>query len=323
MGNSRPTSAYAAAVASSLIIGLSFIFVKLALTEADPLDTLAHRFTLSFLAAMVPFAFGWVRLQSSWRDMLRILPLALLYPIAFFAFQAYGLLYATSSEAGIIHATVPILTMLLAAYVLKERSSLGQKLCTFLSVAGVIYIFAMKGLQLQATSMKGILLILISALSLAGYSVLAKKLSQRQIPMLDMTYVVTIAGFLGFNAIAVTRHSFAGTLGQFWQPLTHSTFTLSVFYLGVASSFISIFLSNFALSRLDASKASVFNNLATVVTIVAGVLFLGERLEYFHIVGAIVIVAGVVGSNMLGRRKSPLPKESLLLRDHTKPGRSV
>jgi len=296
--------AYTAIIVYSTIVGLSFLFGKLALTVTSPLDSLAHRFTISLIAATIPVLFGWIKLQLKPRDLLTILPLAVFYPSMFFAFQAYGLQFTSSAEAGIIHATVPIFTMIAAAYFLKERTTKVQKLATLLSVAGVIFIFVMKGTSIDISNVKGTLLILLSALSLAGYSVLARKLSGRM-KVMTMTYMMTAIGFLVFNFIAVSQHIAKGTISHYFDPFASPVFLMSILYLGVLSSLISSLLSNYALSKLEASKVSVFNHLATLVSVIGGFAFLGEKLAYYHLIGAAVIVVGVLGANMgaLGKRK--------------------
>ncbi|WP_139990461.1 DMT family transporter [Paenibacillus paridis] len=293
--------AYSAIVIYSIIVGLSFLFGKLALSVASPLDSLAHRFTISFAAATIPVLFGWVKLKLTLKDLLAVLPLAVFYPSMFFAFQAYGLQFTSSAEAGIIHATVPIFTMIAAAYFLKERTTKLQKLSTLLSVAGVIFIFAMKGSSIDLANVKGTLLILLSALSLAGYSVMARRLSSRM-KVMTMTYVMTAIGFLAFNLMAVGSHLADGTLGHYFAPITHPVFLISILYLGVLSSLVSSLLSNYALSKLEASKVSVFNHLATLVSIIGGFIFLNEQLAYYHFVGAAVIIVGVLGANAAGRK---------------------
>ncbi|NLB23122.1 MAG: EamA family transporter, partial [Clostridium sp.] len=54
---------YLAAVSYSIIIGLSFLFTKLTLDVADPFEILAHRFTVSFIAILIPVLFKWVKVQ--------------------------------------------------------------------------------------------------------------------------------------------------------------------------------------------------------------------------------------------------------------------
>ncbi|MED4582926.1 DMT family transporter [Brevibacillus choshinensis] len=306
--------AITAAILNAIIVGLSFIFVKMALTVASPIDTLAHRFTFAFVAATIPVLFGWVRLTIKPKEMAALLPLTLLYPTLFFALQTFGLVYTSSSEAGIIQATVPIFTLLMATFFLRETSSWLKIASTFLSVAGVIYIFVMKGAMVGAGNGIGTVLILLSALSLAGYSVLARKMT-RSFHYIDITYMVSVIGFLFFNVWAVTRHIADGTMNQFFTPFQSPIFVVSVLFLGILSSLVTSFLNNFALSKMEASKLSVFNNLSTLVTVVAGTMFLQEHLALYHVIGAVLIVAGVIGTNYLGaktfRKKMKPTSESI------------
>jgi drug/metabolite transporter (DMT)-like permease len=298
----RLATAYAAAVIGAVIVGFSFLFVKMALTVSNPMDILAHRFTLSIAAALILLFFGRIRLTLRPQDLLTLLPLALFYPALFFAFQAYGLLHTSSSEAGIIHAAVPILTMLLAGYFLKEYSSVLQKFLIVLSVAGVIFIFAMKGIDLENNRLQGTSLMVLSALCLAGYNILTRKMAKK-FSTIELTCVMTLIGFIVFNGLALIRHLRDGTLNLFFQPFESPIFVLSLLYLGVLSSLVTSFLSNYALSHIEASQMSVFSNLSTLVAVLAGVVFLEEKLFAYHILGGLAIIAGVVGTNYLTARK--------------------
>lgn len=296
------SKAYTAAVLNALIVGLSFLFLKLALSDASPLDTLAHRFTFSIVAVLVLVLFRVIKLEISWRHLLRIMPLGLLYPALFFGFQSFGLLHATSSEGGILMALVPIFTVFLASIFLKEKTNTGQKLSILLSVGGVVFILIMQGAAIQLDHLTGLFLLLLSVLSLAGYNVLARPLAKKYKPI-DLTCMMLVIGFVVFNVAALIPHLMNGTLPTFFAPLKQPTFLLSMSYLGILSSLVTAFLSNYALSKLEAYKMSVFGNLGTIITISAGVVFLGEPLYSYHIIGALMIVAGVLGTNLLGKRK--------------------
>ncbi|MGG2092165.1 DMT family transporter [Bacillus sp. S13(2024)] len=293
--------AYAAAILYTFIIGFSFMFVKLTFTVTGPLDTLAHRFTISILVASIPVIFGFVKLNITFKNMLSILPVAILYPALFFTFQAFGLVYTSSSEAGIIQATIPIFTLVCASYFLKERTTIWQKISLLLSVSGVIYIFAMKGFGSHSTSFIGVILILLSALSSAGYNVLARKMT-KQFRLIDVTYMMTTIGFVCFNTLSIGNHIAAGTMNQFFQPFTSPLFLVSILYLGILSSLLTAFLSNYALSIMEASKMSVFSNVSTLITMFTGVIFLQEDLAYYHIIGAVMIILGVLGTNFLDEK---------------------
>ncbi|MEX0137284.1 DMT family transporter [Bacillus nitratireducens] len=295
------TKAYISALLYSFIIGFSFMFVKLALTITSPLDTLAHRFTVAFIAANIPVIFGFVKLNISSKNILALLPLAIFYPALFFAFQAFGLVYTSSSEAGIIQAAIPIFTMILASYFLKEYTNTWQKTSVFISVVGVIYIFIMNGIGAHETNFIGVILILLSALSSACYNVLARKMTKK-FKLMDLTYTMTAIGFISFNLIAIASHINKGTTTVYFKPFTNSTFLISILYLGLLSSLLTALLLNYSLSYIEAAKISVFSNLSTLITIIAGVVFLHEQIAYYHIVGTLMIVLGVIGTNFLEKK---------------------
>ncbi|WP_232698674.1 DMT family transporter [Brevibacillus daliensis] len=293
--------AYIAATIYAMIIGLSFMFVKITLTIATPLDTLAHRFTIAWVVATLLLLVKKESIKVKKKDVLRIALLAILYPTLFFAFQVFGLVHTSSSEAGIIQATVPIFTLVFASIILKETSTRGQIIAVSLSVLGVIYILYMNGVGAENTSLLGSGFILLSALTSSLYNVFARKLT-RLYSLFTITYVMTLFGFIAFNGITLTNHLINGTVHQFMQPFFHIDFVLAILYLSVLSSLGTSYLSNYALSQLPASQVSVFSNLATLITILAGIVFLNESFHYYHAIGTCIIIAGIIGVNYFGKR---------------------
>lgn len=294
--------AYIAAISYAFIIGLSFMFVKVTLTVASPIDTLAHRFTFAFIGIVILMVFLKNKLTIKKYDLLKILPLAILYPIVFFTFQVLGLARISSSEAGIIQATIPIFTLALAGLLLKEKATRGQLVFISLSVLGVIYMLIMNGANATTGNVIGSGFILLSALAASLYNVFARRLT-KQYSLLTLTYVMTLCGFVIFNGMALGNHLVNGTINEFFQPLTHVDFVIAILYLGLLSSLGTSYLSNYALSKLEASQMSVFSNFATLITILAGVLVLQEVFHLYHFIGGILIIIGVIGTNYFGHRK--------------------
>ena len=293
--------AYLAAMGHTMITGLSFMFLKIGLNISNPWDVLAYRFTASFLAFLIPILFKWIKFDLNRDKIIKVLPLAIFYPLLFFAFQTFGLQYLTSSESAILFAMMPIFTLILATYFLKEETTLLQKLSIMLSVAGVVYITVKKGSSFEFKNVMGISLILLSALSFSIYSIMVKKLTKNS-TILEMTYMMIIISFIFFNGMSIGRHMLNGTIGSFFAPLYQPRFIMAVVYLGVLSSLVTSLLANYALSKIDASKMCVFTNLSTVISIIAGVIFLNEKIYYYHIIGSILIISGVVGTNCLCKR---------------------
>lgn len=294
---------YFFAVLNAVIIGLSFLFAKIVLEYASPLDTLAFRFTVSFIVMSVPVALGWVKLTYRGKPLYKVLLLATMYPLGFFTLQAFGLQHATSAEGGILYAFTPVVTMVVASVFLRETTTVLQKLSIFLSVFGVVFIFVMKGSSIDLSNMTGISLLLLTCVAFAGYTVLARSLSKQFSPA-EITYLMLGIGFVVFLTVSFTGHAAAGTLHRFFAPLASSTFIVSILFLGIVSSLVTALTSNYILSKMEASKMSVFANLSTIVSMAAGAMFLGEEITLYHLIGSVLIIAGVIGTNRLGRKKA-------------------
>ncbi|WP_282034680.1 DMT family transporter [Metabacillus indicus] len=289
---------YLAAILNASIVGLTFLFTKLALEDASPSDTLSYRFTLGFIVLILIKIIFKVKLPAikSKKALGYLLLLALFYPTMFFSFQAFGLLYTTSAEGGILMAFAPILTALLAALFLKERTNFVQVLFIFMSIVGVVSIFYMKGASIQMGSYLGYLLLFIACLSIAGYTVLARFLSVSYSP-LQLSFIMVTFGFVFFNAYAIIQHAAAGDLMTYTSLWTNVPFLLYTCFLGVFATLLTSFLSNYILSKLPASQMSVFANLSTVISIAAGAIVLNETVYLYHWIGAFLIIAGVIGTN--------------------------
>ncbi len=301
--NNKEAIAYLGLTLMTTIIGFSFIFVKFALNHAPTIDLLAHRFSVATIALLVFYVFIKRKKPDISKD--KIVPLLLLsifYPVLLFSFQTLGLRFTTASEAGIISAAAPIITLILATIFLKEKSTIWQILSIFFSVGGIVYIMYKTGFSgMGAETLKGNVFILLSVTAMAIYFVLGRKVTQKTNAM-DITFFMTVTACIIFNIMAVWSHVREGTMLQYFDSFKSSEFMWSILYLGVMSSFLTSFLTNNALTVIPASQVSIFNNLSPVIAVFAGVIFLSETLYTYHIIGGIMVVVGVIGVNVLKKK---------------------
>lgn len=295
------SKAYLGSTLSAIIVGLSFMFVKNALVFGNPIDILAHRFTIALLALLLYMAVTQTKLSLKFADLITIMPVALFYPVLYFTFQTFGLLYMPSSQAGIIQAMVPIITLLISSLFLRERATTTQKVGIFFSVAGVIYLQFLNGAD-QAVSFLGILLIGLSVLSMSINQVLAKQ-SANQFAVFDISFVSIILGFIGFNALSLGKVILNQNTEAYISALSHPSYLLSLLYLGAFSSFGTTILNLFSLSKLSTIKVSIFGNFSTLISIAAGVVLLKEHFGFYHLLGATAIILGVLMVNVSQKNK--------------------
>lgn len=277
----------------TLIVGLSFIFVKISLRSANTYDLLAHRFSFAFFMVIVAKIFGIVKIPKvSTKDWLLILLLSLFYPILFFGFQTIGMETSTASQAGIIFALSPIFTIIAGTIFLREKTTFLQKLGVTVSVASLVFIFLYKSGP-ESQSLGGVFFLVLSVSCVVAYYMLGKDLMKRY-DSLSLASLMIAVAFVIFNTIAVARHYLNGDLSTFFKPLNEPSFLYSVLYLGVLSSLVTSFLSNYALVHIPTSEISTFNNLNPVITILGGVLILNEQLYIFQILGSLGVLFGVM-----------------------------
>ena len=294
--------AYIATLIQVAIIGFSFMFVKVALEYVSPLVLLSYRFFFALLASLLPIIVKKVSVDIKASDILKILPLSLFYPVLFFGFQSFGLLYSSSTEAGIIIATAPIFTAILSNIFLKEKTTALQNLFIFLSMSGIVYISVLNSIQIEGFSIFGTVLLILSTVSMAFYNIMSRKLSETY-SHYTLTFIMTLIGFIIFTVLSIGNYAIDPKAISITEPLTSAKFLFAIVYLGVFSSFVSSLLTNYALSKLEASKVSVFSNLTPIITLLVGVFILSEEINYKHLIGIAVTIIGVLGTNLFGRKK--------------------
>lgn len=134
--------------------------------------------------------------------------------------------------------------------------------------------------------------------SFFGLSFLFSKVALERLEPFALLAVRFIVAFVG-TLLAIGP---APPDARLRQRLQESGVWGSVFYLVVFSSVGAFFLLNYAFSYLNLAQASIFTNLVTLVSIAAGIVYLGESFTALQRIGSIAILTGVYLSNhMKGR----------------------
>lgn len=296
MSQNKSFQPYIASIATSFIFGLSFIFSKAALTITDPITLLSFRFLTAFIIMSVLVIVKIIKLNYKNKPILSLFFLAIFQPILYYIFETYGIQYSSASIAGLMIALIPILVTILGDYFLSEKPSIVQMFFIALSVAGVTYIVTMNNSGGKSASSVGILILLGAVTAAAIFNIYSRKLSTNFTPM-ELTYFMMGAGAVFFNFMSVLSHAANNSLGSYFKILQNSNFIIAILYLGIFSSIVAFYLTNFALSKIEASRSAIFSNLSTIVSIIGGVVFLKEHFYFYHIIGSIMILVGVWGTN--------------------------
>lgn len=291
------TQATIAAVMATVLFGFSFLFLKLALAQngGHVFDILSYRFLISTIGLGVLWATRVIRLDFKGKDLKPLLFMCLANPVLYFSLEIAGVSRVASSEAGMMLSVLPVVTILFGRMLLHERISLRQGIFITLSIGGILLIQAMS-YQPGDSSNLGRLLLLGAIIVGSAYSVISRKIAHQFSPI-ERTAAMTIVGGLSFTIISWANRLSAGTFWAYFDNLGKPGLILPILYLGLGCSLMAFFLLNYAMTHLEVSRTSVLANLATIVSIIAGAVFLHETIRWYHLVGSAVIIAGVIGAN--------------------------
>ena len=283
-----------AALIANIIFGFSFLFSKVALGVAYPLVILAVRFSVAFLILNILWAVGLIKLQLRGKPKKGILLMAVAQPLLYFIFELYGIEFTSSALSGVIISLVPVGVILISLFFLKEKPNLRQILFALLSLAAVVVISLLSD-DGKENHLIGILLLLGAVICAAVFNIVSRSEAERYSPV-ERTYMMFLIGTVGFNLAAVLGlgKEYAGAVVS---AVTSLPFWGAIGYLAVLSSIGAFLLYNYATSNISSVRASSFSNIITVVSVLAGMLILQERLSVAQLICCLLIVVGVCGVN--------------------------
>ncbi len=294
MNNKKIVSATLAALMAQVIFGLSFMFTKIALNFTSPLTVIADRYIVAFMGLTVVMLISRKTVRLG-KNLWKLVVMSLFQPVLYFVFESYGISMTTSAFSSIMISLIPVVSMLSGIFVLKEVPSPMQYVFMSLSVFGVI-VMALAGKSDGTVTTLGIVLLLGAVISSVIFNISSRKIS-KEFTAFERTYAMTVIGlivFLSISFIENIENPIAVVL-SFLSP----RFCGAVVYLGLVSSVVAFLLLNYANTHLPVAKTTVFSNITTVVSVVAGVVFLNEKFSVSTVISTIMIVVGVCGVQLL------------------------
>jgi drug/metabolite transporter (DMT)-like permease len=267
--------------------GSAFSVTKAAIAELPPVLIAFLRFALA-TAILLPLAL-LRRRHSAPIGRRQWITVAAMGVCGFTLFQAGANIaqtYTTATQAALIQSNIPVLTAVLAALVLRERPS-GRRIAGIaLSLVGILAVVLVAAPAERASNpLLGGAIMLASVGMWAIYTVLAKHLIGAD--LLKVTAYSTAFGALFLLPLALFE------AGELALPAISMRGWLSIAYLGAMSSAMANLLYNRSLAHLEASQAASFINLVPIVGVVVAVVFLGEPLIGWQLVGGAVTLVGV------------------------------
>ncbi|MEI2666046.1 DMT family transporter [Rossellomorea sp. LJF3] len=268
--------------------GISFVSTKAVLDALDPYTLLVLRFAIGALFLLMLLLLKGSRIIIPLKYIPHLLILGVLGVFIHQVIQATALLTIEASSAGWMISFSPVFTVILSMMFLHEKMTLPKALGMIIAITGVLMVTtAGSGQSIGFTVNIGYLLMILSTLNWAVYSVLLKKL-RIELPSLVITFYMSLLGFSLTIPFLIRNRGWEGI-----SQLSHVEWGHLIF-LGVFVSGIAYWYWAKALEVLDASKVSMFLYLEPVTTLLAAILLLHEKVFLISILGGVIIIIGVV-----------------------------
>ena len=226
----------------------------------------------------------WPLLRKHWKIM------ALLCVgggAGFTGLQYTALQYTTALNASIFNSFSPIIIAAAGAVIYREYLSSLQILGVVTSLIGVFLIISRGDMSVVAnlTFNVGDLILCVTMAIWGIYSAILRE--RPQVHPLTFTFVLALTA--GIVLLP----------GFFWEHARGFTFQaswLTFFVMGYVSIFPSILAYicwNRGIEEVGPARGGIFLHLVPVYGVILAILLLGERLQWFHMLGFVLIITGV------------------------------
>ena len=275
-----------AAALAGFQVGAAIVATRFVVDQIGPGSLALLRYAIGF-CCLLPAALlaGPVRFAA--RDVLPIAGLGIVQFGVVVALLNVGLRHVSAARAALIFASFPLLTMLFAAAVGREKLSPAKSAGVALTIVGVAFALGDKALAgwTVADAWLGEAAVLASAASGAICSVLYRPYLQRY-PTLSVGAFAMLAS-VGFLAVLAAGEGFFKAS----PSLTVGGWSAVVF-IGLSSG-IGYWLWLWALGHTTPTRATVFLGLSPITATILGALLLNEDVSIAALAGLVLVVAGL------------------------------
>ena len=267
-----------------LVCGSTFMLIKLALREINPLIIVFYRVLFAGIGLGVYFLIIRRKFNLRWWWVYAFIGF---FNVALpFSLISWAENYISSGLASILNSTVPIFTALLAAIFYKEdKFTLNNGIALVLGFVGVLVLSYTKLEAVSEYRTLGIIALLVASCGYSASNVFARRVDKFVSPE-DHSLGQMLAALLFITLAMFTTNS------QVTIPAIQTTW-IALLWLGIVVSFIAALQWFTLIYEIGPSRASMMIYMFPLVGVFLGVIFLGEKVSWQSILGGLLILSGV------------------------------
>ena len=286
--------AYIMLICASLFWAGNFIVGKYAfLTEIPPLSLVFYRWSLVWII-LLPFTYKEIikYKDTIFNNLYLLFFLGLTSVGLFNSFTYLALIHTQVINASLFNTAIPAIIILLCFLFKIEKTNKFQILGLIISACGILVIITKLKIDilLSLNFNKGDLIMIGGVITWGLYSSFLKKKSFT-LPLLTLVHILCSFGLI----FIFPQFIFEFSQGQ------KIDFNIDLFYilifLALFPSIGSYYCWAGAVSIIGANRAGIFLSLIPLFSTIMAIFFYEEQFQFFHLIGAILIILGLFLSN--------------------------
>ena len=282
---------------SATLGGSTFVFTRLLVENIDP-------FTLSFLryglTGLILFLLSITTFFKKKFDVADLLPMCLLglAMISLFPnFMALGLEHTTASRAGLLYATMPLCTIIIAFFFKIEKITLNKSLAVLIAITGVTFCMSERVDNNFNETLKGDFLMMIGVIAASCFTVFSGKYLKKYGNIRVMIFVIFTGSLINFLITIV------------WGSSLQTSYTfdqneiIAFFMLVIPGGVLMMFCWGKALQLIQPTQAAISLGFNPLSAILLGYFILNEAVTFRLGIGFISIIFAIFLANWELKKK--------------------
>ena len=276
---------YICAIISVLLWSTTATVSKLLLGSLDSMQILLVSSLFSFIFLLIINCInGSIKEIKKYKpkDYLIIFSLGLIGIFLYDLFFYLGINAMQASQAFIINYLWPIMTVLFACIILKEKFTLRKIIAIIISFIGVIIVSSNGNIfNIDKSSIMGTVYCMLAAILYGLFSVLNKKQNYNKYTSMMLFYLGSF--IISLIYVLTSKKTFMPELNQLLGMLWIGIFTSAIAYTSWA----------LALAKGDTARISNIAYLTPFISLIWTGIVLKEKISLYSVLGLVIIVLGI------------------------------
>jgi drug/metabolite transporter (DMT)-like permease len=283
---------------SALLGGSTFVFTRYVVDSIDPYTLSFLRYGLTGLILFLLSISVYMNKKFAKADLIPMCFLGLAMITLFPNFMALGLEHTTAARAGLLYATMPLCTIIIAYFFNIEKITLNKSLAVLLAILGVSFCMSERVDNNFQDTLKGDFLMMIGVLSASCFTVFSGKYLKKYGNIPVMIFVILIGTILNLIISMIFGNSITSLLE------INKFEAAALLMLIIPGGVVMMYCWGKALQLISPTQAAISLGFNPLSAILLGSIILNEEITFKLGVGFISILMAIILANWKSKIKA-------------------